>query len=111
MKVLVVLSALIAFTAAAALSPSELDMLEAFDYDTLFANDEHRNIVFNCMLEKGDCGDFKQVAELSREIVKNKCAECSPKQKAKYDTVMKKLHDNFEPFYNDLMKKIEAKQE
>nr|AAK14793.1 sensory appendage protein-like protein [Mamestra brassicae] len=111
MKVLVVLSVLVAFAAAAKLTTEELQMLEAFDYDALFANDEQRKIVFDCLLDKGDCGAYKQLADLSMKLIINNCAECSPTQKTKYEHVLKQLHDNYEPVYNDILKKVAAIKE
>ncbi|KAJ8717938.1 hypothetical protein PYW07_005868 [Mythimna separata] len=111
MKVLIVLTALVAFAAAAALTPEELKMLEAFDFDALFANDEQRKIVFDCMLDKGDCGPYKQLVELSTKTVTTKCADCSPAQKTKYDYVLKVLHDKYEPVYTEFLKKANAKKE
>uniref|UniRef100_A0A2A4JR88 Chemosensory protein n=1 Tax=Heliothis virescens TaxID=7102 RepID=A0A2A4JR88_HELVI len=106
MKVFVVLSVLIAFTAAASLTPAELDMAEAFDYDALFSNDEQRTLVFNCMLGKGDCGDYQKVADISRQILETKCADCTPSQKAKYEKVLKTLQTKYGDFYTELLKNV-----
>nr|AEX07268.1 CSP7 [Helicoverpa armigera] len=111
MKVFVVLSVLIAFTAAASLTPAELDLAEAFDYEALFSNDEQRKLVFDCILGKGECGDYQKMAEISRKVLESKCADCNPKQKAKYETVLKTIQTKYEPFYNELLKNVAAKKE
>ncbi|KAJ8717288.1 hypothetical protein PYW08_005687 [Mythimna loreyi] len=111
MKVLIVLAALVAFAAAAALTPGELQMLEAFDYNGLFSNEEQRKIVFDCIMDKGNCGGYKTLVELSTKVVASKCAECSPNQKKIYDRVVEQLQEKFEPVYTALLKKAEAIKE
>ncbi|CAH0695908.1 unnamed protein product [Spodoptera exigua] len=64
MKVLVVLSVFLVLTTAVPLTKDELAILEAFDYDAIFAKEENRKIVFDCLLNKGDCGDYKQIVGL-----------------------------------------------
>nr|WPO56439.1 chemosensory protein [Leucinodes orbonalis] len=114
MKVLVLLSVFLALAAAAPPKPitkEELAILEAFDYDAVFANEESRKLIFDCLLDKGDCGPYKKVVELSKKSMYDECALCSPTQMAKYDRVLKLLHDDYETFYNELIKKVASEKE
>ncbi|CAH1640306.1 unnamed protein product [Spodoptera littoralis] len=111
MKVLVALSVFVVLAAAAPLTKDELATLEAFDYDSLFADEEKRKVVFDCLLDKGDCGPYKQIVDLSMKTILSNCAECSPSQKAKYDHVLNLLKDNYASFFNEFMQKTAAKKE
>nr|ALJ30218.1 putative chemosensory protein CSP7 [Spodoptera litura] len=111
MKVLVALSIFVVLAAAVPITKDEFATLEAFDYDALFADEENRKMVFDCLLDKGDCGPYKQIVELSMKIILSNCAECSPSQKAKYDHVLKVLKEDYASFFNELMQKAASKKE
>nr|AKF42440.1 chemosensory protein 5 [Spodoptera exigua] len=111
MKILVVLSVFLALTIAVPLTKDELAILEAFDYDAIFAKEENRKIVFDCLLNKGDCGDYKQIVDLSLQTIQSNCAECTPNQKEKYDHVLKLLQENYASFFDEFMQKMATKKE
>lgn len=59
MKLLVVLSVVVALAAAA---PSgDHDYLLAYDFDAVFANDEKRKVVMDCLLDKAPCGEYEKL--------------------------------------------------
>lgn len=45
------------------------------------------------------------------KVAQTQCADCTPEQKAKYDSVMKTFHDKFEPEYNEFVHKMTTKKQ
>ncbi|CAB3234953.1 unnamed protein product [Arctia plantaginis] len=104
MKLLLLLSTLV--TLAVTAPSKETEILRDFDIDALFSNDEQRQAIFDCLLDKSPCGDTQRIKDSVITIIKNKCGECNPEEKQKYERLMKTFHDKYGAVYNELMKKI-----
>ncbi|KAJ2948451.1 hypothetical protein O0L34_g7699 [Tuta absoluta] len=92
-------------------SGGEVNSLEDLDLESLLKDENQRRAAFDCLMDKGPCGELQKLRDSLPQLVETKCGQCTPKQKEKFDQVNKMLFSKYPKEYQDLVLKYSSKSD
>ena len=86
-------------------SAGDGDVFDGMDVKAILSDREKLLKAYNCLMDRGPCGEFQAIRDRAPKILKNRCADCTPSQKAKFNELKTRLRSEHGANYNEMIAK------
>ncbi|KAG6454410.1 uncharacterized protein LOC115446240 isoform X2 [Manduca sexta] len=81
------------------------DLYDMFDAKMILEDDKLRSKAIDCLLDRGVCDDYQPIRDKGPRLIKTRCEDCTPEQKAVFEESMKILEEKFNNDFKEIIAK------